>query len=103
MESPLRPTKQARPGEYRNHRVALAIFREIGDQDGKAWALNGLGEGAHAAGRDSDAAAHHTAACTVATESGARDQQDRAQAGLRHAYGTTDSQCHAIRKTNRSS
>jgi tetratricopeptide (TPR) repeat protein len=61
---------------------ALDLFREIGDRDGEAWSLNGLGECARAAGNPVQALTHHLAAA----DTGARDQQARAHAGLAHAY-----------------
>ncbi|GIJ61824.1 AfsR/SARP family transcriptional regulator [Virgisporangium aurantiacum] len=67
------------------HLRALALFREIGDRDGEAWALNGLG----AASEPAHAAHHYAAALTVAAETGVRDQQARAHAGLATAYRAT--------------
>ena len=66
-------------------RDALAIFRDIGDRDGEAWASNGLGEAALTAGRLGAALGHHTAALRTATEIGGPDQQARHPA-LGHAY-----------------
>jgi hypothetical protein len=65
-----------------HHQQALDVFREIGEREGQALALNGLGEAAHAAGRPGEALAHHTEALAIATETGARDQQIRARKGL---------------------
>ena len=67
------------------HLRALALFRGIGDRDGEAWALNGLG----AASDPAHAAHHYAAALAVATETGVRDQQARAHAGLATAYEAT--------------
>src|SRR5439155_13650067 len=71
-----------------HHQQALAIFRETGDQHGEGWALNGVGEAAHAAGHPSDALAHHIAAHATATATGDRHQQARAHAGLARAHHT---------------
>jgi tetratricopeptide (TPR) repeat protein len=60
---------------------ALALFRETGHRYGEASVLNGLGEALHAAGRP-DALAHHTAALRIATETGDRDEQERANAAI---------------------
>jgi tetratricopeptide (TPR) repeat protein len=65
---------------------ALRIFREIGDREGEAWALNGLGEAASTAGRPADALGHHTAALALATDLGVTIQQARAHAGLGRAH-----------------
>jgi len=47
-----------------------------------------LGEAAQLAGQTADAVAHHTAAYTIATGIGTRDQQARAHAGLGQAHQT---------------
>ncbi len=62
-------------------REALALFRETGHRYGEASVLNGLGEALHAAGLPG-ALAQHTAALRIATETGDRDEQDRANAGI---------------------
>jgi DNA-binding SARP family transcriptional activator len=60
---------------------ALTLFRETGHRYGEASVLNGLGEALHAAGRP-DALAHHTAALRIATETGDRDEQERANTAI---------------------
>lgn len=62
-------------------RAALTLFRETGHRYGEASVLNGLGETLHAAGLPG-ALAQHTAALRIATETGDRDEQDRANAGI---------------------
>jgi tetratricopeptide (TPR) repeat protein len=68
------------------HRQAVALFRELGERFSEAWALNGLGEAAGAAGRPADALAHHTAACAIADEIGSAGLRARAHAGVGRAY-----------------
>jgi tetratricopeptide (TPR) repeat protein len=70
------------------HRKALALFTTIGEQDGQAWALNGLGEADHLAGDPARALDHHRDALSTATAAGATDQQARAHAGLGNALRT---------------
>jgi tetratricopeptide (TPR) repeat protein len=75
---------QPAPGtEY--HQQALAVFRATGEREGECWVHNGLGEAAHAAGRNAEALDLHTTAHAIAVDIGARDQQARAHAGLAHA------------------
>lgn len=62
-------------------REALALVRETGHRYGEASTLNGLGEALHAAGLPG-ARAQHAAALRIATETGDRDEQDRANAGI---------------------
>ncbi|WP_341720511.1 tetratricopeptide repeat protein [Micromonospora sp. FIMYZ51] len=61
---------------------ALTLFRAAGHRYGEASVLNALGEVMHATGRPDDALARHTAALRIATETGDRDEQLRAQCGL---------------------
>lgn len=67
-------------------REAIEIFRATGHRYGEANGLNGLGEALHAAGRPG-ALASHTAALEIATETGDRDEQDRATAGIARGRG----------------
>ena len=62
-------------------RTALEIFRANGHRYGQAYCLNVLGEALHAAGRPG-ALACHTEALEITTETGDRDEQDRASAGI---------------------
>jgi hypothetical protein len=75
-------TRRGRPGPAaEHHQRALDVLREIGEREGQALALNGLGEAAEAADRPAEALAYHTEAWAIATETGARDQQVRAEVG----------------------
>ena len=72
-------------------REALELFRETGHRYGEASSLNGLGEALHAAGRPG-ALAQHAAALRIAKETGDRDEQDRAAAGIAAANRPLDVQ-----------
>ncbi|TDV52496.1 AfsR/SARP family transcriptional regulator [Actinophytocola oryzae] len=61
--------------------AALLLFRETGHRYGEASVLNSLGEALHAAGLP-EALAHHTAALRIATETGDKDEQDRAKTAM---------------------
>jgi hypothetical protein len=74
----------------------LVIFRESGERAGEVYALNGLGEAAHTAGRPADALAHHTDAHTMAVDIGARDQQARAHHTLGNPAGARESYRQAL-------
>lgn len=63
---------------------ALDIFRATGHRYGEANTLNGLGEALHAADLPG-ALDQHTAALAIATETGDRDEQARARAGIANA------------------
>jgi tetratricopeptide (TPR) repeat protein len=63
------------------------------------YALNGLGEAAHAAGDHAQAITHHLAALAGAADLGLRDQEARAHAGIGHAHlatgdGTSACDCY---------
>jgi hypothetical protein len=52
----------------RCHEEAHKLFRELGERDGEAWALNGLGEAARKTGDLERATAHHATALSITTE-----------------------------------
>jgi DNA-binding SARP family transcriptional activator/Flp pilus assembly protein TadD len=62
-------------------REALAMVQETGHRYGEASVLNGLGEALHAAGLPG-AREQHAAALRIATDTGDRDEQVRANAGF---------------------
>ncbi|SFR28090.1 DNA-binding transcriptional activator of the SARP family [Lentzea waywayandensis] len=63
------------------HEEALEIFRATGHRYGEANTLNGLAEALRAADRPGAPAAHREA-LAIATETGDRDEQSRATAGI---------------------
>ncbi|MFL6141544.1 MAG: BTAD domain-containing putative transcriptional regulator [Labedaea sp.] len=74
---------------------ALAILRETGHRYGEASVLNGLGSALHAAGRPG-ALERHTAALEIATETGDRDEQTRARAGIDRVRLGTGERCPTV-------
>ncbi len=75
----------------------MALFREIGDRDGEAEALNAAGEALLAAGRPVDACAQHAAALVLASQNGERFQQARAHDGLAAAHAAAGDRALARR------
>jgi tetratricopeptide (TPR) repeat protein len=73
------------------------LFREIGDRNGVAEALNRLGEALLADGRPRDARAEQAAALGLASEIGDRLQQARAHDGLARTYQVMSDRDHARR------
>ncbi|MFF4588593.1 tetratricopeptide repeat protein [Streptomyces sp. NPDC001388] len=91
-------TRLAQPEQAAaHHRQAITIYRENGDRDGEARALNGLGEAARANGRHTDALPHHTDALTIAEDIGNPGQQARAHSGLGDAHRALDDTGRAVR------
>ena len=68
----------------------MVTFRETGQRDNEAGALNGLGEAAHATDRATEALGYFTAAQVIAAEVGIREQEARALTGLGNAYCALD-------------
>ena len=77
------------------------MFRENGILEGEAWALNGIGEAAHAAGDHEQALTHHTAAVSIATDLGLRDQEVRGHTGLARVHHVTGDDTAARRHGDR--
>jgi tetratricopeptide (TPR) repeat protein len=76
-------TRRGQPARAADHlRQAVTLFREIGERDGEASALNGLGETASATSHPAEALTHHTAAHAIAAAIGEQLQHARAHAGL---------------------
>ena len=85
----------------RQHRRALMLFRQTGEEEGQVYALNGLGDAAHGTDDHEQAAGHHLAALAMATDLACRDQQARAHAGIaraRRASGDDASARHHYRR-----
>lgn len=74
----------------------MALFRQTGDRNGQADALNGLGETLLATGQLTDAREQHSAALAVAAQIGGRYQQARAHYGLARACDATGDPAEAL-------